>query len=190
MVGIQIRFYASTSQTPILNEIGLILNSKIREWMNIRSTINRYLPTVEHQLTWKKEKTVVQWSVVNNFSLVIINLHPQGKGQQSCIFSTRIIIRQHFPQLLLSNNSEKKPPFLNFDVVIEKNLFLSSVLIWWKTRKRKPRTHNFIEKAWICRTGPIFQRFSVIRRQARSERERRSPKKKTKKTPATLCTPR
>ena len=51
MVGIQIRFYASTSQTPILNEIGLILNSKIREWMNIRSTINRYLPTVEHQLT-------------------------------------------------------------------------------------------------------------------------------------------
>ena len=51
MISIQTGFYANTSQRPILNEIGLILNNKIREWMNIRSTINRYLPTVEHQLT-------------------------------------------------------------------------------------------------------------------------------------------
>ena len=39
------------SQRPILKEIGLILNNKIREWINIRSTINRYLLPVEYQLT-------------------------------------------------------------------------------------------------------------------------------------------
>ena len=42
---------ANTSQRPILKEIGLILNNKIREWINIRSTISRYLQSVEHQLT-------------------------------------------------------------------------------------------------------------------------------------------
>ena len=43
-----------------------------------------------------------------------------------------------------------------------------------ETRKRKPWTLSFIEEAWICRTGAIFQRFSVKRRQARSERESES----------------
>ena len=33
----------------------------------------------------ERKQTVVQWSVVNNFSLVIINLHPQEKGQESCV---------------------------------------------------------------------------------------------------------
>ena len=51
MISIQIGFYASTSQWPILKEIKLILNNKISEWINIRSTISRYLHTVEHQLT-------------------------------------------------------------------------------------------------------------------------------------------
>ena len=51
MISIQIVFYAITSQRPILKEIGLILNNKIREWINIRSTITRYLHPVEHQLT-------------------------------------------------------------------------------------------------------------------------------------------
>ena len=51
MISIQIGFYANISQRPILKEIGLILNNKIREWINIRSTINRYLHPVEHQLT-------------------------------------------------------------------------------------------------------------------------------------------
>ena len=51
MISIQIEFYANTSQKPILKEIGLILNKKTREWINIRSTISRYLPSVEHQ--WK-----------------------------------------------------------------------------------------------------------------------------------------
>ena len=55
MISIQIGFYANTSQRPILKEIGLILNNKIREWINIRSTISRYLHAVEHQLTWKKK---------------------------------------------------------------------------------------------------------------------------------------
>ena len=51
MISNQIGLYANASQRPILKEIGLILNNKIREWINIRSTINRYLRTVEHQLT-------------------------------------------------------------------------------------------------------------------------------------------
>ena len=51
MMSIQIGFYANNSQRPILKEIGLILNNKIREWINIRSTISRYLRPVEHQLT-------------------------------------------------------------------------------------------------------------------------------------------
>ena len=51
MISIQIGFYANTRQRPILKEIGLILNNKIREWINICSTISRYLPPVEHQLT-------------------------------------------------------------------------------------------------------------------------------------------
>ena len=51
MISIQIEFYANTIQRPILKEIALILNNKIREWINIRSTINRYLPPVEHKLT-------------------------------------------------------------------------------------------------------------------------------------------
>ena len=50
MISIQIGFYANASQRPILKEIGLILNKKIREWIKIRSTINRYLPPVEYQL--------------------------------------------------------------------------------------------------------------------------------------------
>ena len=51
MISIQIEFYANTSQRPILKEIELILNKKIREWIDIRSTISRYLPPIEHQLT-------------------------------------------------------------------------------------------------------------------------------------------
>ena len=51
MISIQIGFYANTSQRPILNNIGLILNNKIREWINIRRIISRYLQSVEHQLT-------------------------------------------------------------------------------------------------------------------------------------------
>ena len=51
MISIQTVFYANTSQRPILKEIGLISNNKIREWINIRGTITRYLHPVEHQLT-------------------------------------------------------------------------------------------------------------------------------------------
>ena len=51
MISIQIGFYANTSQRPILNEIGLILNNKIMKWINIRSTMSRDLLSVEHQLT-------------------------------------------------------------------------------------------------------------------------------------------
>ena len=51
MDSIQVGFYANTSQRPILKEIKLIINNKIREWINIRSTISRYLHPVEHQLT-------------------------------------------------------------------------------------------------------------------------------------------
>ena len=50
-------------------------------------------------------------------------------------------------------------------------MFLPFVLVWRKTRKKKPWTRCFIEEAWICRTGAIFQRFSVKRRQAWSDHE-------------------
>ena len=50
MISIQIEFYANTSQKPILKEVGSILNKKLREWINIRSTISRYLLPVEYQL--------------------------------------------------------------------------------------------------------------------------------------------
>ena len=56
----------------------------------------------------------------------------------------------------------------------KKSLFWPFVLIRTKTRKRKAWTLSFIEEAWICRTGVIFQRFSVKRRQARSGRESES----------------
>ena len=39
MISNQIGVFANTSQRPILKEMGLILNNKIREWINIRSTI-------------------------------------------------------------------------------------------------------------------------------------------------------
>ena len=84
----------------------------------------------------------------------------------------RIIIRQYFPQLLLSTNSEEKTSYLDVDVVIKKKAcFYHPFLYKKKTRKRKPWTLTFIEEAWIHRTGAIFQRFSIKRRQARSERE-------------------
>ena len=47
MISNQIGFYVNTSQRPILKEIGL-KNNKIMEWINIRSTISRYLLAVEH----------------------------------------------------------------------------------------------------------------------------------------------
>ena len=56
MISIQIGFYASTSQWPNLKEIKLILNNKISEWINIRSTISRYLQSVEHQLKERKQQ--------------------------------------------------------------------------------------------------------------------------------------
>ena len=66
-----------------------------------------------------------------------------------------------------------------------------------KDKKAKPWTLNFIKEGWICRTGAIFQRFSVKRKQAQSEREGESrarggvkKKKTTKKTPVPLCTPK
>ena len=41
-------------------------------------------------------------------------------------------------------------------------------------KDKKEETLSFIEEAWICRTGAIFQRFSVKRRQAQSECESES----------------
>ena len=97
----------------------------------------------------------------------------------------RIIIKQYFPQLLLSTNSEKNLLIWMLMWLLKKSLFLPSVLIWRKTRKRKPWTLSFIEEAWICRTGVIFQRFSVRQRQARSKRESEPRKRGGKKNTTT-----
>ena len=142
-------------------------------------------------ISWheRKKTTIVQWSVVHNFSLVIINLHPQGKGQESCVRSNLDYYQAIFSTAFTFDYLLEKPPYLNVDVVIKKSLFLPSVLKWRNTRKRKPWTLSFIEEAWICRTGPIFQRFLVKRRQVWSDREmrltlERRKKKKTRKNTA------
>ena len=61
MISFQIGFYANTSQRPILKEIGLILNKKTREWINIRSTteVDTYtlLSISRHE---RKKTTTVQ----------------------------------------------------------------------------------------------------------------------------------
>ena len=65
-----------------------------------------------------------------------------------------------------------------------------------KKKTSVPLSISFIEEAWICRRGAIFQRFSVKRRQVQGERESESrarggvKNKTTKKPPVPLCTPR
>ena len=86
----------------------------------------------------------------------------------------RIIIRQYFSQLSLLTNSEKNLLIWMWMWLQKGSLFSPSVLIWRKTRKRQPRTLSFIEEVWICRTGAIFQCFSVKRRQGRGEHESES----------------
>ena len=84
----------------------------------------------------------------------------------------------------------------------DKNIHIT-INRYWKTEEfvltirfdmkkdKKEETLSFIEEAWICRTGAIFQRFSVKQRQARGERESESRArggvKKKKKTQNT-CT--
>ena len=76
-------------------------------------------------------------------------------------------------------------------MVIKKGLFVPSVLIGRKTRKRKPWTLSFIEEAWICRKGAIFQNFSVKRSKARGKRESESRARgRVKRKPQkNTCTP-
>ena len=64
-----------------------------------------------------------------------------------------------------------------------------------KKDKKEETMNPFIKEAWICRTGAVFQRFSVERRQVRGEREseplaRGGVKRKKKKKPRkNTCTP-
>ena len=69
-----------------------------------------------------------------------------------------------------------------------------------KKDKKEETMNPFIKEAWICRTGAVFQRFSVERRQVRGEREseplarggvkKKKKKKNHEKTPVPLCTPK
>ena len=112
-------------------------------------------------ISWheRKKTTVLHWSVVNYFSLVIINVHPPGKGQKSCVRSNLDYYQGIYSTAFTFDYLLEKSRYLNVDVVIKKSLFLPSVLKWRNTRKRKPWTLSFIEEAWICRTGPIFSVF-------------------------------
>ena len=62
-----------------------------------------------------------------------------------------------------------------------------------KKDKKEETMNPFIKEAWICRTGAIFQRFSVARRQVRGERESepraRGGVKKKKNPRKNTCTP-
>ena len=111
-MSVLIGFYGNTNQRPILNEIGWILNNKIREWINIRSTISRYLRPFEHQLTWKKEN--------NNCSLKCCQSFLLEMARKAVFVQIWVIIRQYFPQLLLSIDSVK-------------NLHIRTSMSSWKT---------------------------------------------------------
>ena len=136
MISIQIGFYANISQRPILKEIGLILNNKIREWINIRSTISRYLHSVEHQLTWRKKTTVVQWSVVNNFILVIINLHPQEKGQESCVPLQFGLLSGNIFRRIYSRLTSRKASLFETWCLFKRKVSFSH-LFWYEERQER-----------------------------------------------------
>ena len=65
----------------------MILNNKIREWINIRSTRSRYLLAVEHQLTWKKENNNCSLKCCHNHSLT----SPGKRPGQLCLFQFRLL---------------------------------------------------------------------------------------------------
>ena len=54
--------------------------------------------------------------------------------------------------------------------------------MWRKTRTRKSLIPSIVEEARFCRTGAIFQRFSVKRRQARSASHAQEECRKKTKT--------
>ena len=71
-----------------------------------------------------------------------------------------------------------------------KKKFVFTIRFDMKKDKKEETMNPFIKEAWICRTGAVFQRFSVERRQVRGEREseplarggvKRKKKKKTTK---------
>ena len=68
----------------------------------------------------ERKQTVVQWSVVNNFSLVIIDLNPQEKGQESCFPSNSDYYQAIFSTAFTLDLLREKPLYLNVDVVIKK----------------------------------------------------------------------
>ena len=53
----------------------------------------------------------------------------------------RIIIRQYFPQLLLSTNSEEKTSYLDVDVVIKKKACFYHPFLY-KKKDKKEETMN------------------------------------------------
>ena len=60
---------------------------------------------------------------MNNFSLVIINLHPQEKGQESCVPSNSDYYQAIFSTAFTLDQLREKHLNLNVDVVIKKVCF-------------------------------------------------------------------
>ena len=149
MISIQIGFYANTSQRPILNEIGLILNNKIREWINIRSTISRYLPAVEHQLTWKKENNSCSLKCCHNHSLA----PPEKRPGKLCLFQFRLLSGNIFHSFY-SRLTPSKTSLSECWCRYKKKKFVFTIRFHMK-KDKKEETMNLIliEEAWICITG-------------------------------------
>ena len=84
-------------------------------------------------ISWheRKKTTIVQWSVVNNFSLVIITLHRQGKGQESCVRSNLDYYQAIFSTAFTLDWLLEKPPYLNVEVVTKRVLRYGAQFTTW-----------------------------------------------------------
>ena len=75
----------------------------------------------------------------------------------------RIIIRQYFPQLLLSTNSEKKTSYLDVDVVIKKKRFVFTIRFYIKKKRQERGNHEPLLSLRRPGSAEQAQFFSVFR---------------------------
>ena len=148
-------------------------------------------------ISWheRKKTTIVQWSVVHNFSLVIINLHPQGKGQESCVRSNLDYYQAIFSTAFTFDYLLEKSPYLNVDVVIKKKVCFYHP--FWNEETQERGNHEPLVSLRRPGSAEQIQFFSVFwsnggKREATVKCESRSKegKKTRKKTPLPLCTQR
>ena len=114
-------------------------------------------------ISWheRKKTTIVQWSVVHNFSLVIINLHPQGKGQESCVRSNLDYYQAIFSTAFTFDYLLEKSPYLNVDVVIKKKVCFYHP--FWNEETQERGNHEPLVSLRRPGSAEQAQFFSVFR---------------------------